>query len=58
MSAELLSTKDAFALNGIPGCDQGGLKQDFHNLNSDQKQAVLKVFPQRDFTLIQGLHGG
>ena len=30
---------------GIPGCDEGSLKQDFDKLNLDQKGAVLKVRP-------------
>jgi len=57
VSAESLFTKGAFALDGIPRCDQGGLKQDVYNLNSDQKRAVLKVVSAEDFTLIQGLPG-
>ncbi len=40
-----------------PGCDQNILRRDFDRLNSDQKEAVLKVIAAEDFALIQGLPG-
>ena len=41
----------------LPGCDQNSLRRDFDRLNSDQKEAVLKVIAAEDFALIQGLPG-
>ena len=50
-------TSDAFALDGIAGCDMSSLKRDFYKLNKDQKGAVLNAISAEDFTLIQGLPG-
>ena len=57
ISESSLFTSDAFALDGIPGCDMSSLKRDFYKLNKDQKGAVLKAISAEDFTLIQGLPG-
>lgn len=54
-----LSVESLFTCGGVdvPGCDQNRLRQDFGRLNSDQKEAVLKVIAAEDFALIQGLPG-
>ena len=57
ISENSLFTSDAFALDGIAGCDTSSLKRDFYKLNKDQKGAVLKAISAEDFTLIQGLPG-
>jgi len=57
ISESSLFTSDAFALDGIAGCDMSSLKRDFYKLNKDQKGAVLKAISAEDFTLIQGLPG-
>ena len=41
----------------LPGCDLSRLKKEFAKLNSDQKEAIMKVISAEDFALIQGLPG-
>jgi len=56
VSEETLFSSPSF-LHGIPGCTMDTLERDFNLLNSDQKNAVLKVVSAEDFALIQGLPG-
>ena len=56
VSVDSLFKPHAFALE-IPGCDPAHLKRDFHRLNTDQKEAVVRSISALDFTLIQGLPG-
>lgn len=41
----------------ISGCDMDILKNEFSQLNCDQKAAILKVISAEDFAIIQGLPG-
>ncbi|CAJ1969202.1 unnamed protein product [Cylindrotheca closterium] len=56
---------EAFTLDSIfttnaprlNGCDMKALSTEFSSLNSDQKDAVVKVVSASDYTLLQGLPG-